>query len=972
MFRWVSNIRMKPKLIAFFLLVGIFPLAVCAWFNYNGAGTALKETNNQSSEALKTQAFNQLVGLRDAKKQQVEEYFQQRRIDLGILVENVKTLRQEAFKKLQATQDPKKGQLEVLFRTYTVYAAMFSRHRKFQDCFAAYDEGFGAPEAQESDQYQEAASKYQQFLRDTVTEIGISDMFLISDEGDIIATAAQKSDVWTNLKSGTFKDTPLAKVWSEVAGATYAGAEGRKIADFAYYEPAKGQAAFVAIRFAPNSGDRGRWKKGESVGCIAFRIASDPINAIVQQRGGLGKTGESYLVGKTGNRTSYRSDRVVKSGEFGEPKSDSNIDKALAGQSGQTFKIGSSGTVELVCYAPIDVPGLNWAVTTTMSLEEAVTLKAEGAENDFYTNFSNSYGYYDLFLMNPNGYCFYSVCHEADYQTNLANGKYSTSNLGELTRQVLSTKKFGFTDLQPYAPSNGAPAFFIAQPVLGAQGNVDLIVALQLPLDAMNTIMTARAGMGKTGEAYLVGLDKRMRSDSFLDPTGHSVAASFAGTVENNGVDTESIKEVFAGKTDAKIITDYDGNSVLSAYTPIDVLGSTWALLAEIDEAEAFAAVKEMKKTEAAAMSGFVKSTLIIVAIAIVLIVATAITIALSITRPMRKAVEFAKTVADGDLTKRLDIAQRDEIGDLAKALDGMAGNLRDIMRNLGANAQSLAGSSTQLSATATQLASGAEETTNQSTTVASAAEEMSTNMNNMAASTEQMTSNVRTVASAAEEMTASIGEIAQKAEQASTVAGNAADLAQTSNESIGQLGTAADEIGKVIDTIQDIAEQTNLLALNATIEAARAGDAGKGFAVVATEVKDLAKQTADATEDIRRRIEGIQGSTGKAVESIGQISEVIGQVNDVSTTIASAVEEQSITTKEIARNITQTSDAASTVATGVAESASATKEITRSITGVDQAARQTAQGASETQTAGAALSKLGDELQSLVEQFQV
>ena len=188
----------------------------------------------------------------------------------------------------------------------------------------------------------------------------------------------------------------------------------------------------------------------------------------------------------------------------------------------------------------------------------------------------------------------------------------------------------------------------------------------------------------------------------------------------------------------------------------------------------------------------------------------------------------------------------------------------------------------------------------------------------------------------------------------------------------IGQLGSAADEIGKVIEVIQDIAEQTNLLALNATIEAARAGDAGKGFAVVATEVKELAKQTADATEDIRSRITGIQGSTQEVVHSIDEISKVIAEVNSVSTTIAAAVEEQSVTTKEIAKNVAQTSEAASTISTGVAESASASEEITRSITEVDTAAKSTASAATLTKETGTSLSSLAGELQGLVGKFNV
>ena len=336
--------------------------------------------------------------------------------------------------------------------------------------------------------------------------------------------------------------------------------------------------------------------------------------------------------------------------------------------------------------------------------------------------------------------------------------------------------------------------------------------------------------------------------------------------------------------------------------------------------------------------------------------------------------------IAEGDLTQVYQVAESDEdtadthktFSQIAEAVNGMCTNLRQVLGKVAENASTLTSTSEELTTTGVELAAGAEQTTTQSATVASAAEEMSTNMTNMSASTEEMTANVQTVAAAVEEMTTSITEIAKNAEQASNVADNAAQLAESSNQTIGQLGTAADEIGKVIEVIQDIAEQTNLLALNATIEAARAGDAGKGFAVVATEVKELAKQTADATEDIRNRIEGIQGSTQEVVRSIGEISDVIGEVSGVSRTIASAVEEQSITTKEISQSVAQSSDAATTVSRGVAESASASQEITQTIVEVDKAAKQTVVAASRTQDSGSAMSQLAGELQSLVSQFQV
>ncbi|MGA2258293.1 MAG: methyl-accepting chemotaxis protein, partial [Thermoguttaceae bacterium] len=345
-----------------------------------------------------------------------------------------------------------------------------------------------------------------------------------------------------------------------------------------------------------------------------------------------------------------------------------------------------------------------------------------------------------------------------------------------------------------------------------------------------------------------------------------------------------------------------------------------------------------------------------------------------TLTRPIQTVVGVLGKVTVGDLREDIPPAlcsRGDEVGQLACSLQEMVHGLRSLVNGLTANTGLLGQCSTSLSDTATQLASGAEETTNQSHTVATAAEEMSANMNGVAASTEEMSANVRVVTSAVEQLTASITEIARSAEQAANVAGTAAGLADAGNAKITELGTAASEIGKIIEVIQDIAEQTSLLALNATIEAARAGDAGKGFAVVASEVKELAKQTAVATEDIRRRIEGIQSSTGQAIRSIGEITEVIKQVNEVSRTIASAVEEQSATAREIAKNVAETSTAAQTVARGVAESASVTREIAKNIVDVDVAAKQTAQGATVTQTASGKVSDVTEQLHALVGQFK-
>ncbi len=256
--------------------------------------------------------------------------------------------------------------------------------------------------------------------------------------------------------------------------------------------------------------------------------------------------------------------------------------------------------------------------------------------------------------------------------------------------------------------------------------------------------------------------------------------------------------------------------------------------------------------------------------------------VARSILLPLRACIVGLHDIADGegDLTRRLAEDRDDELGELARGFNRFASRIANLVRAMSDNAHELASTSEQLASTASQLSAGADSTTAQSATVAAAAEQMTANMASMSSSSEQMTANIRSVVLAVQQLTSNVSEIAKSADQTSEIAGSAAQLAESSNRTIEQLGAAADEIGKVIQVIQEIAEQTNLLALNATIEAARAGEAGKGFAVVATEVKELARQTASATQDIRQRIESIQLSSSEAIRAIREVGEAIQNVN--------------------------------------------------------------------------------------------
>lgn len=637
---WYADLSLRFKLILWFLLVGLVPFAGASFY-------AVQE----SSRALTDQVVNQLSGLADNRQRALETFLKSNVRQLESLTSTMAAMRDQGFRQLQAYSRQVKGKIEEYFEARRELLDRTRHNIRFTEGLQVFSEVF--KKGINSTEYKQSASARDSGISVYRDQFKFADIFMIDAEGNIVYSLNKGPELGTNIKTGALRNSGLARVFAKARSEN-------AIEDYSLFEPTKTQTLFLAT---PIQDEYNTFK-----GVVVFSLGPDGSNSFISDRTGLLSQTDPYIVGKSEGKSLLRTDRVVKKGKVGDDISGrSHVEAALAGKKEISVNVGSTGELELAVLEPLTIAGLSWALITTANLEQVLVPTLAGSKDDFLVSYAKAFGIDDIYLIDPSGNAFYTTAKEADYGTNLLTGRYNNTNLNRLVQKMLRSQRQEIVDFEPYAPSNNLPAAFLGMPLVES-GKIELLVVMQINDKELNQIMKNEAGLGKTGETYLVGQDKLMRSDSRFEATS---------TMLKKKIESEIVKlSAVEHGTGTLQIKDDRGVDTLFAYTQVGInetLGGDfeWGLVARMDRAEALQVV-----------TNYQRITLIMAAIVLVAVVLVAYLVARAIARPIVNMANTVRTIAaNQDLTLEVPVSGKDEIGTMTTAFNHMMNVFRGSMR---------------------------------------------------------------------------------------------------------------------------------------------------------------------------------------------------------------------------------------------------------------------------------------------------
>ncbi len=641
------------------------------------------------SELLNT-TFDRLDTINEIKYAQLSSYMKEINIDVNALSDTMGSLVNNTLNTMEALNTLRRNQINQLFQTWNadvrdvasdpgVVSGLQNLILGFESQNVAYTRQIyrGRPDLEryaDESVYSAAHADQHRFFTGYIDIHSYEDAFLIAPDGSVVYSVNKTEVFATNLATGEYRDTSLGKLYANLLSATPGTAYIADASTFGdTYTMFIGAPVYDGTRF---------------VGILAYQLPMDAISEIMAERTGQGLTGESFLIAMDEEEhISYRSDRTslgntifVRGYDITDIASPT-MRKALAGTAGGGLVAASTGETRINAYTPLNIEGLNWAIFTSVNATEALSPVHITGEKDYLSLYRENYGYYDIFLIHPNGTIFFTVAQEADYNTNILTGEFSNTNLSTLVQEVLANKTTEFADFNFYEPSGDIPAAFVATPVLNADNDVTMVIAVQVPIEGINAIMNESHGVGESGETYIIGQDFLGRMDSrFIDAFGVNT------TVLNPdfAVDTIAVRSAIDGKSGQDIIPDFRGVNVLSVWKPYLIgeadeehpQGQIWAVITEIEETEAFAPINQLANTLGLLVG---LAALIIGAIAVFF----GARFALNFVEPILTLTNTATRVAEGDFSLRFELDSQDEIGTLTKTFNTMTAQLEETLGGL-------------------------------------------------------------------------------------------------------------------------------------------------------------------------------------------------------------------------------------------------------------------------------------------------